>query len=379
MRPPPQARSTSRAAGCGDGGMCSAREAASQCRAANPPAGRHHWSARSSYWAGSLRGRRVTLRSTGLLQGVVPPVHQGVAPLRRPDVLLARALGEVALHVAVHRAHVVEVVVCEVGLPGAQELDDSASRGVAGGFPRAVALLADGSRIIALQPLLQLARCHVHRLGELAADGVGVGLGHGRSRVSAPPSGYLRDVGGKPQVLGRFDAKAAALTARARGESVHQVLDRNLGELLQELRVAFTGVQVLFAFLLGLAFTQRFATLDGFDLTVYTVALMSTALATIVLIAPVSFHRIVFRRRQKAALVVVADRCLITGLAALVLAITSAVLLILDVVLGHWQGLVGGGLVALAGVLTWYVLPVWVRRAGGEAAPENGAEACAEG
>jgi hypothetical protein len=128
--------------------------------------------------------------------------------------------------------------------------------------------------------------------------------------------------------------------------------------------VAITGVQILFAFLLGLAFTTRFATLGGFQLTLYTVALMSTALATIVLIAPVSFHRLVFRRRQKAALVAVADRLLMIGLGLLVTAISSAVLLILDIVLGRWQGFVGGGVVALAGLLTWYALPVWVRRQG---------------
>ena len=168
-----------------------------------------------------------------------------------------------------------------------------------------------------------------------------------------------------------FDPGAARASARARGETVDGVLDRNLAELLQELRVAITGVQILFAFLLGLAFTARFALLGGFQVTVYTVALLSTALATIVLIAPVSFHRMVFRRRQKAALVAVADRLLMVGLGLLVLAITSAVLLILDVVLGHWQGLVGGGLVALVGVLTWYVLPVWARRAGVGAAPDQ--------
>jgi hypothetical protein len=161
-----------------------------------------------------------------------------------------------------------------------------------------------------------------------------------------------------------FDPSAALASARARGETVDGLLDRNLAELLQELRVAITGVQILFAFLLGLAFTARFAMLSGYQVTVYTVALMSTALATIVLIAPVSFHRMVFRRRQKAALVVVADWFLRVGLGLLVLAITSAVLLILDVVLGRLQGLVGGGLVALAGALTWYALPVWARRSG---------------
>src|SRR3954470_752038 len=132
---------------------------------------------------------------------------------------------------------------------------------------------------------------------------------------------------------GRFDTSVAVQAAESRGETLDQVLDRNVNELLQELRVAFTGVQILFAFLLSLAFTQRFADLGTFDLGVYTVALMSTALATMVFIAPVSFHRIVFRRRQKFALVIVADRLLVVGLALLIPAISSAVLLIMDVVL----------------------------------------------
>jgi hypothetical protein len=177
----------------------------------------------------------------------------------------------------------------------------------------------------------------------------------------------------------RFDPTPAELSARSRGESLDQLLDRNLAELLQELRVAITGVQVLFAFLLGLAFTQRFGTLDGFQVAVYTVTLLSTALATILLIAPVSFHRLVFRRRQKAALVVVADRMLMVGLGLLVLAITTGVLLIIDVVLGRWAGALGGGLVAAVGVLTWYVLPLWVRRSGAGASPENGEQSGGEG
>src|SRR3954465_8701888 len=110
-----------------------------------------------------------------------------------------------------------------------------------------------------------------------------------------PPSESGEPVAG----LGRLDPTAAIRTAEERGETVDQVLDRNVSELLQELRVAFTGVQILFAFLLGLAFTQRFSHLSGFDLGVYTVALMSTAVATMIFLAPVSFHRIVFRRRQK--------------------------------------------------------------------------------
>ncbi|MGY1601273.1 DUF6328 family protein [Geodermatophilus sp. SYSU D00815] len=181
---------------------------------------------------------------------------------------------------------------------------------------------------------------------------------------------------GKPAVeLGsrrdRFGPAAAESRARSRGETVDQLLDRNLAELLQELRVAITGVQVLFAFLLGLAFTSRFTELDGFQIGVYTLTLLSTALATIVLIAPVSFHRLVFRRRQKAALVHVADRLLMTGLGLLVVAISAGVLLILDVVLGRWAGVAGGGFTALVGAATWYALPLWARRSGLGATPDQ--------
>ena len=172
-------------------------------------------------------------------------------------------------------------------------------------------------------------------------------------------------------VRGTLFAAAAVRSAEERGETVDQVLDRNLNELLQELRVAFTGVQLLFAFLLSLAFQQRFTTLDKFDLAVYTASLMITALATLVLIAPVSFHRLVFRRRQKAALVVVADRLLIVGLALLVCAITSCVLLILDVALGRAAAVVGSSLTALVGLLTWYALPLAIRRSGPGAAPHH--------
>jgi Family of unknown function (DUF6328) len=169
---------------------------------------------------------------------------------------------------------------------------------------------------------------------------------------------------GEPVADRLFDGTAAVLSAESRGETVDQVLDRNVAELLQELRVAFTGVQILFAFLLSLAFTQRFRELDGFDLAVYVTALMCTAVATMVLIAPVSFHRLVFRRRQKAALVVVADRLLLVGLALLIPAISSSVLLILNVAIGWWPAVAGGSLTAAVSLLTWYALPLAVRRSG---------------
>ncbi|WP_409328482.1 DUF6328 family protein [Trujillonella humicola] len=169
----------------------------------------------------------------------------------------------------------------------------------------------------------------------------------------------------------RFDSSHARRSAEARGESLDQLLDRNLAELLQELRVAITGVQVLFAFLLGLAFTQRFAELDAFGVTFYTITLMTTALATVLLIAPVSFHRLVFRRRQKGALIRVGDLMLQAGLAMLVVAIGCGTLLVLDVALGRGAGIAGGALVLLTGAVTWYVLPLWARRPGFPAGPAD--------
>jgi hypothetical protein len=162
----------------------------------------------------------------------------------------------------------------------------------------------------------------------------------------------------------RFDPAAAIQAAELRGETVDQVLDRNVAELLQELRVAFTGVQILFAFLLGLAFTQRFSHLNGLDVGIYTVALMTAAVATLIFIAPVSLHRIVFRRRQKFALVMVGDRLLVIGLALLIPAINSAVFLILDVVLGRWQAILGASITTLVALVTWYVLPLALRSSG---------------
>ncbi|GAA4728250.1 DUF6328 family protein [Modestobacter marinus] len=158
----------------------------------------------------------------------------------------------------------------------------------------------------------------------------------------------------------RIDAERADAerTAQARGETPDQVLDRNVNEVLQEIRVAITAVQVLFAFLLTLPFQSRFADLGTFGTTVYAITMTSTALATVVLIAPVSFHRMLFRRRQKAAIVQFADRCLMVGLTLLLTAVVSAVLLVLDVVLGRWPAVAVCTAISLVGLVTWYLLPL---------------------
>ncbi|WP_164702539.1 DUF6328 family protein [Modestobacter sp. KNN46-3] len=152
-----------------------------------------------------------------------------------------------------------------------------------------------------------------------------------------------------------FDAERSAL---ARGETLDQVLDRNVNEVLQEIRVAITAVQVLFAFLLTLPFQARFADLGVFGTAVYSVTMTSTGLATVVLIAPVSFHRMLFRRRQKAAIVQFADRSLMIGLGLLLVGVVSAVLLVLDVVLGRWPAIAVCAAIGVVGLTTWYLLPL---------------------
>ena len=145
-------------------------------------------------------------------------------------------------------------------------------------------------------------------------------------------------------------------------ETEGQRLDRNVDEVLQELRVAQTGVQILFAFLLTIAFQQRFTEVTTFQRNIYVTTLLLVSGATALLIAPVSFHRIVFRQRQKRSLVEAANRLAIGGLVLLLLAVCGAVLLILDVVLGTRAALIGTGGVALWFVVFWYVIPLRVRR-----------------
>jgi hypothetical protein len=129
------------------------------------------------------------------------------------------------------------------------------------------------------------------------------------------------------------------------------MLDRNVNELLQEARVATAGVQFLFAFLLTLPFTQRFAELTDFQRDLYVLALLSTACAAIVLIAPVSFHRVLFRQHEKQAVVTFADRAVLVGLVLLLVGIAGGVLLVLDVVLGRGAAIAGCTLVTVLGAI----------------------------
>jgi Na+/melibiose symporter-like transporter len=149
----------------------------------------------------------------------------------------------------------------------------------------------------------------------------------------------------------------------SRQETEAQRLDRNLGELIQELRVAGLGVQVLFGFLLSLPFTTRFAQLSTGQRDLYLSSVTVAAVAAILLIGPVAYHRLVFRRGMKEHLVRFANVVAILGLAAVGVSVLSAVLLVTWYVAG---ALAGSIITTVMGVMMsglWYAVPLASRRA----------------
>jgi hypothetical protein len=147
-----------------------------------------------------------------------------------------------------------------------------------------------------------------------------------------------------------------------RDESEAQRVDRNLGELLQELRVAGLGVQVLFGFLLSLPFTARFARLNAGQRDLYLASLALAAVATALLVGPVAYHRLVFRRGQKERLVRAASVMAIGGLAAVSLAVSAAVLLVTGYVASGLAAALITAFVACLFGLLWFVFPLARRR-----------------
>ena len=134
--------------------------------------------------------------------------------------------------------------------------------------------------------------------------------------------------------------------------------DRELIELLNELRVALPGVQVLFAFLLVVPFQQRFGTVTDFQQSVYFVTLLLAALACALLVAPSAYHRILFRSHEKQHMLRAANGMAIAGLGCLAAAIVGVLLLITDYLYGSATTI--AVTVAAAGVFAtlWYVLPL---------------------
>lgn len=147
-----------------------------------------------------------------------------------------------------------------------------------------------------------------------------------------------------------------------RQESIAQRADRNVAELVQELRVVGLGVQVLFGFLLSLPFTMRFTKLDGAQRGVYLTSLVLAAVATTLLIGPVAYHRLVFRQGMKEQLVRFANALAILGLAAVGGAVLMAVLLVTDFVAGAVVAGVITVVLACMLVVLWFVVPLTQRR-----------------
>jgi len=143
-----------------------------------------------------------------------------------------------------------------------------------------------------------------------------------------------------------------------RDESEAERLDRNLGELLQELRVALPGVQVLFAFLLAVPFQQEFGKVSEFEKKIYFATLLLTAVSAALLIAPSAYHRLTFRYQQKHRLVFVSNRLAIAGLGALALAMTCAVLLITHLLFGTVTTIVVTAAILGMFVFLWVALPL---------------------
>ncbi len=146
--------------------------------------------------------------------------------------------------------------------------------------------------------------------------------------------------------------------ADPRDETPEQRDDRNLIELLQELRVAGLGIQVLFGFLLALPFTTRFVQLHPWQSDLYTAILVTSAVATALLLGPVAYHRLVFRRRQKEHLVRAANAMAIGGLAAVALAVSGTVLLVVSYVDKTVTGLVIGGCAGGLFAGLWFAYPL---------------------
>src|SRR3954454_15195743 len=143
-----------------------------------------------------------------------------------------------------------------------------------------------------------------------------------------------------------------------REESEAERLDRNLGELLQELRIALPGVQVLFAFLLAVPFQQNFSKISEFEKKIYFATLLLTALSAALLIAPSAYHRLTFRYQQKHRLVFISNRLAIAGLCSLALAMTCAILLITDLLFGTVAAVVTTTFSFSTFFLLWSVLPL---------------------
>jgi hypothetical protein len=151
-----------------------------------------------------------------------------------------------------------------------------------------------------------------------------------------------------------------------RDESMSERLDRNWAELLQELRVTQMGIQILTAFLLTIAFQERFTELDGYQVALYITLVAVAACTTILGLAPVMLHRRLFRQGEKDRVVDVANVFLRLTIAGVSIVLVGTLSLIVDFVLGRGPGIVAAVICALALIALWLALPSGSREAGDE-------------
>lgn len=142
-----------------------------------------------------------------------------------------------------------------------------------------------------------------------------------------------------------------------RHETEAERMDRNWDELMQELRVTQTGAQILVGFLLTVPFQQRFAQLDHYQRSVYLVLVALAVLATVLIVTPVSLHRLLFRRRMKRELVKAGSVFALAGLGVLAVVLTGVPLLLFDVVVSRHAGWVAAAVVAVLLVVCWWTVP----------------------
>jgi hypothetical protein len=148
----------------------------------------------------------------------------------------------------------------------------------------------------------------------------------------------------------------------ARDETEAERLDRNLSTLLQELRVMQTGVQLLTGFLLTLPFQQRFTLLSDTMRIVYLVTVACSLASTVMLVAPVGMHRMLFRQHRLDILVSTAHWCTVAGLVLLGTALVGVTVVVFDAVAGSLAGWIAGGFFAVAFLYLWFTLPLFQRK-----------------
>ncbi|MEU6738249.1 DUF6328 family protein [Streptosporangium sandarakinum] len=155
-----------------------------------------------------------------------------------------------------------------------------------------------------------------------------------------------------------FVQKESTLEDPQPNESHKERVDRELGELLQGLRVAVTGVQVLFAFLLTLPFASGFHKVDSLGRWLFFIALLSAALASVCFITPAAQHRLLFRSGLKERMLHRANELGVAGAIGLAIAMTTSVALVAETVINAWPAALFGGAIALSSVWLWILQPI---------------------